>query len=34
MLSYFPFAFSPLNLGCGGRVAPAQFWRIVGNDIE
>lgn len=18
----------------GGRVAPAQFWRIVGNDIE
>ena len=23
-----------LPTGCGGRVAPAQFWRIVGNDIE
>jgi hypothetical protein len=23
-----------LSNGCGGRVAPTQFWRIVGNDIE
>jgi hypothetical protein len=23
-----------LTNGCGRRVAPAQFWRIVGNDIE
>jgi hypothetical protein len=31
---HFPFAFTPLQLDCGGKVALAQFCRTLGNDIE
>jgi hypothetical protein len=31
---HFPFAFTPLQLDFGGKVALAQFCRTVGNDIE